>query len=108
MECEQLEGSGLLFTHLHWLKVIPWGGDEPARVFDRLEGVKGVTTAVSEEKEALHAIILLDGLQALLVFYLLQKNSSITSIIICEYHAWNILLWKMYILFTSHHIHSPL
>lgn len=74
MECEQLEGSGLLLTHLHWLKVILWGGDEPTRVFDWFEGVKGVTTAISEEKETLHAIILLDGLQALFVFYLLQKN----------------------------------
>lgn len=81
MECEQLEVTGLLLTHLHWLIVILWGGDEPARVFNWLEGVKGVTSAVSEEKEAFHAIILLDGLQSLFVFYLLQKNECITFII---------------------------
>lgn len=82
MECEQLEVAGLLLRHLHWLKVVLGSGDEPARVSDRLKGVQGVTRALSEEKEALHFIILPYGLQTLFVFYLLQKNKSIISLII--------------------------
>ena len=62
MESEQLQVAGLLMCHLHWLKVVLGRGDEPARVFHRLEGVQRVTGSVSQEKDALHSIVLRDDL----------------------------------------------